>query len=295
MGLTIAGLIVSGGIFFAFLNLKRGRGDRVGARRLAWAAFTLQMLTFFFRTHFVASSDLIGVVFLAIATSLLYAGAMWLLYIALEPYVRRNWPQTIISWTRLVSGRLRDPLVGRDIVSGVLLGMAWVVIIEIGNLLSIRLGNALQLGSSDLLGGFRESVGYYLSVATNSIQGALAFFLLLVLIKLIVRNQWLSVLIFVAIQVTPRLLGSDHILLDLVIWTIVFLIAALAVVRFGLIALGIGVFLADVLLNVPYSLDFSNWYAAHNLLIVFSFFAIGLWGFYLSLGGKKLIKDEFFQ
>ncbi len=50
--------------------------------------------------------------------------SMWLLYIALEPYVRRNWPQTIISWTRLVSGRLRDPLVGRDIVSGILLGMA---------------------------------------------------------------------------------------------------------------------------------------------------------------------------
>jgi hypothetical protein len=62
-----------------------------------------------------------------------------------------------------------------------------------------------------------------------------------------------------------------------------------------LIALGIGVFVADVLLNVPYSLDFSNWYAAHNLLLVFSFFAIGVWGFYLSLGGKKLIKDEFFQ
>jgi hypothetical protein len=295
MGLSIAGLLIGGGIFFAFLNLKRGRGDRVGARRLAWAAFTLQMLTFFFRAHFVASSDLIGLVFLAIATSLLYAGAMWLLYIALEPYVRRNWPQTIISWTRLVSGRLRDPLVGRDIVSGILLGMAWVVIIEIGNLLSIRLGDALQLGSTDLLGGFRESVGYYFSVATNSIQGALAFFLLLVLIKLIVRNQWLAVLVFLAIQVTPRLLGSDHILLDFVIWTVVFLIAALAVVRFGLIALGIGVFLADVLLNVPYSLDFSNWYATHNLLIVFSFFAIGLWGFYLSLGGKKLIKDEFFQ
>jgi hypothetical protein len=50
-----------------------------------------------------------------------------------------------------------------------------------------------------------------------------------------------------------------------------------------------------VLLNVPYSLDFSNWYAAHNLLIVFSFFAIGVWGFYLSLGGKQLLKPEFFD
>jgi Protein kinase domain/zinc-ribbon domain len=295
MGLTIVGLILAGGLFFAFLNLKRGRGDRVGARRLAWAAFTLQMLTFLFRAHFVASSDLIGVVMLAIATSLLYAGAMWLLYIALEPYVRRNWPQTIISWTRLVSGRLRDPLVGRDIVSGVLLGLAWVLIFEIGNLFSIRLGDALQLGSSDLLGGFREAVGYYLNVAAGSIQGALAFFLMLVLIKFLVRNQWLALAIFVTIQTIPRAVGSDHLVLDLCVWVLVYSVAALAVVRFGLIALGIGVFLADVLINVPYSLDFSNWYAAHNLLLVFSFFAIGVWGFYLSLGGKKLLKPEFFD
>ena len=253
------------------------------------------MVTFCFRSHLLLSSDMIGVAFLAVATSLLYAGAMWLLYIALEPYVRRNWPQTIISWTRLVSGRVRDPLVGRDLVSGVLLGMAWVLIFEIGNLFSIRMGDALQFGSSDLLGGFREAVGYYFNVATNSIQGALAFFLLLVLIKFIVRNQWVAVLIFLAIQVTPRLLGSDHVLLDFVVWILVYAIAALAVVRFGLITLGIGVFLADVLLNVPYSLDFSNWYAAHNLLLVFSFFAIGVWGFYLSLGGKKLLKPEFFD
>jgi serine/threonine protein kinase len=295
LGLILTSGIVLGGLFFAFLNLKRGRGDRVGARRLAWAAFILQMLTYLFRVHFVVSSSLIGVTFLAVGTALLYAGSMWLLYIALEPYVRRNWPQTIISWTRLVSGKVRDPLVGRDIVSGVLLGMTWVLIIEIGNLFDIRLGDALQLGSSDLLGGFREALGYYLSVATNSIQGALAFFLLLMLIKFIVRNQWLALVIFVGIESTPRLLGSQHLALDFVVWTLVFAVAALAVVRFGLIALGIGVFLADVLLNVPYSLDFSNWYAAHNLLLVFSFFAIGLWGFYLSLGGKKLLKPEFFD
>ncbi|HUE44508.1 MAG TPA: serine/threonine-protein kinase [Candidatus Sulfotelmatobacter sp.] len=294
-GLIVVGGILLGGLLFAFLNLKRGRGDRVGARRLAWAAFILEMVTYLFRAHFALSSDLIGTVMLAIATSLLYAGAMWSLYIALEPYVRRNWPQTIISWTRLVSGKVRDPLVGRDIVSGVLLGMSWVLILEIGNLFYIRLGGALQLGSSDLVGGFREAIGYYFNVATNSIQGALAFFLLLVLIKFIVRNQWLALAIFVAIELTPRMLGSEHVILDFVVWTLVYGIAALAVVRFGLIALGIGVFLADVLLNVPYSLDFSNWYAAHNLVLVFSFFAIGVWGFYLSLGGNKLVKPEFFD
>src|SRR6202012_2245046 len=218
-GFLIGGGIVLGVLLFAFLNLNRGRGDRVGARRLAWAAFILQFATFFFRSHFIASSDLIGIVFLAVATSLLYAGAMWLLDFAVEPYVRRNWPQTIISWTRLVSGKVRDPLVGRDIVSGVLLGFSWVLILEIGNLINIsRYGGALQLGSSDLVGGFREAIGYYFNVATNSIQGALAFFLLLVLIKFIVRNQWLALAIFVVIEVTPHVLGSQTLLLDLVVW-----------------------------------------------------------------------------
>jgi hypothetical protein len=28
------------------------------------------------------------------------AAILWLVYIALEPYVRRNWPDSLISWTR---------------------------------------------------------------------------------------------------------------------------------------------------------------------------------------------------
>jgi len=36
--------------------------------------------------------------------------AMWLFYIALEPYVRRLWPKTLVSWHRLLAGRFR----GRD-------------------------------------------------------------------------------------------------------------------------------------------------------------------------------------
>ena len=45
---------------------------------------------------------------------------MWLIYIALEPFLRRRWPHRIISWNRLLRGNLRDPLVGRDILIGAL-------------------------------------------------------------------------------------------------------------------------------------------------------------------------------
>jgi hypothetical protein len=40
---------------------------------------------------------------------------------ALEPYLRRRWPERIISWNRLLAGEFRDPLVGRDILIGSLL------------------------------------------------------------------------------------------------------------------------------------------------------------------------------
>jgi serine/threonine-protein kinase len=47
----------------------------------------------------------------------------WLLYIALEPGVRRRWPRLLIGWTRLLAGRFRDPMVGREILIGIAAGV----------------------------------------------------------------------------------------------------------------------------------------------------------------------------
>src|SRR5687768_18051298 len=40
----------------------------------------------------------------------------WIAYLAGEPFVRRRWPWQVISWNRLLAGRWRDPLVGRDVL-----------------------------------------------------------------------------------------------------------------------------------------------------------------------------------
>ena len=45
---------------------------------------------------------------------------------SLEPRVRRLWPTTLISWARLLSGRARDPMVGRDLLIGVAAGVGLV-------------------------------------------------------------------------------------------------------------------------------------------------------------------------
>ena len=47
---------------------------------------------------------------------------LWLLYLALEPYVRAFWPSTVVSVVAPDGRQWRDPLVGRDILFGVGLG-----------------------------------------------------------------------------------------------------------------------------------------------------------------------------
>ena len=47
---------------------------------------------------------------------------MWAFYVALEPYVRRFWPDSLLGWSRIVAGHVRDPRVGRDVLTGVVFG-----------------------------------------------------------------------------------------------------------------------------------------------------------------------------
>ncbi|HXT77448.1 MAG TPA: serine/threonine-protein kinase [Candidatus Eisenbacteria bacterium] len=293
--LIVTLLTVAVGVWFALRNLARGRGDHQNAWRLACIALGIGLATFLFRAHFVKSLEMILLCILAISTSLFMAGTLWVLYIALEPYVRRRWPQTIISWTRLMGGRFRDPLVGRDLVFGVLMGISWVLVYEMGILIKMRWGGAPAFPAQNFLMGARESAGTLLATLVTSILGTLLFFFTLVILRVLVRNTWLAAALFVALYTLPKVLGSNHLVVDLIVWATIYAIAAVGLVRFGLIVLGVSSLLANVLLNLPYSLDFSNWYASQTLFIAGIFVAIGAWGVYTSLAGKPLWKEELFE
>src|SRR5207249_2880404 len=62
--------------------------------------------------------------------SLLFAAITWILYLALEPFLRRLWPEMIVSWVRLLDGRFRDPLVGRDVMVGLLAGTVFALVLR---------------------------------------------------------------------------------------------------------------------------------------------------------------------
>jgi hypothetical protein len=111
-------------------------------------------------------------------------------------------------------------------------------------------------------------------------------------LKAILRKQWLAAIVFVAIFALPRGLTSSHMAVDMPAFTLVYAIAVLIVVRFGLVPLVIAIFTIDMVANIPFSADLSSWYMTTSILALLSVVAIAGWGFYHSLGGQPVWKME---
>src|SRR6185295_12946481 len=125
---TLLVVIIVASALLAAGNLRRQRGDRRGAFRLAVFVFSVQMAIWAVRAHIMASFGTFGTFLVALATSVFYGMMMWTVYIALEPYVRRRWPQTLISWSTVLIGRVRDAVVGRDVLIGCAAGSAVAIL-----------------------------------------------------------------------------------------------------------------------------------------------------------------------
>ena len=114
-----------GGLLLARYNIRNGRGDRRGATRIALVLIGIMFVAWVLGArHWLEPLTELGHFLQDFAASqLLYAGIMWLIYLALEPYVRRYSPEILMSWSRLLGGRFRDPRVGRDILVGIAAGV----------------------------------------------------------------------------------------------------------------------------------------------------------------------------
>ena len=290
--LLVLVLGLGGGAFLARRNYLRGRADREGALRLAIVMFLLEMALFACRSHLATIGDAIGLTIIAISTASFLAGAMWIFYMAIEPWVRRQWPKSIVSWTRLLSGSWRDPVVGRDILLGVALGVIWVLVFQIRYISIMHLGGVPALGSTNVLIGGRTALGVWLRQWPQSIQTTLVFFLVFLGLKVVLRKEWIAAIVFISIFAVPQGLNSSYKTIELPAMILVYAIALLIVIRFGLVPLVCAIFTINLMANLPFSADFSSWYMTTSILALLSVGLIAGWGFYHSLGGQPVWKLE---
>ena len=295
VAVVLAFLSLCSAAILARRNLFAGRGDRRGALRLAGFVFCAHIVLWICRAHHVVGIEEIVGFALAVAGALFFSGLTWLLYHSVEPYVRKHWPQTLISWSRLLAGRLRDPLVGRDLLSGVILGLLWALIAESFVLASQGTGASPQLGEMEYLLGGRRILGAWLGYLLGSIRGTLSLFLILFLLRVLLKRRWLAAAAFVAVFAAPEVLASRHPLLEGPMQVAIYAIAAIAVVRFGLVTLAAGILTVNAVLSVPVTASLSSWYAGCSVFVFSSVLALALWGSFTSLAGQRLWKADAFE
>jgi hypothetical protein len=282
LGLAIA--ILAGAGLLARQNLRQGRGDRRGATRLAACMSAVLMALWLCQVHLVASLNVLAMLLLAVCTSVFYGVLLWTIYLALEPFVRRHWPQVLVSWTNVLSGRLRDPVVGRDVLVGAALGVAWVLMIRGLDLWTGGKGFVSFPGSTELLSGLRSTAGQVLEEVPYAIRNVLLYFFLLFVLRVLLRNQWAAAAAFGGIfALLNALENGDHRWIGALVGLLYFGSGAVAVLRWGLLSYAVGVFVSALLMNVPATLDTSAWYFGNMMLLIVITVALTTWGFFESL------------
>ena len=178
----------------------------------------------------------------AVAGALLLALLTWVLYGAIEPYVRRLWPHALISWNRMLRGRWRDSRVGRDLLVGACLGLAVRLVGGIHFLVPAWVGLPMHypapLGQAlQVLGGARQFVAEVPGHLLGSILTTMFIVLGLLTLRLTLRRDWLAVGAMVVFVVGMGGLDFDHLWVDVLLGLVRVSLVLVALLRFGLLAL----------------------------------------------------------
>ncbi len=296
---TVAVMAIVAGALLARRNLRLGRGDRRAAFRLAACVFLIHLVSWLLlASHVSTVSGEFNLFFGDLAFGVLITCIAWLFYIALEPYVRRRWPNMIISWTRLLAGRYRDPLVGRDLLMGGVFGAGLTLLDALYHLSPRWLGLLPQaphpIEPGALLGMSNAAGGILRLLAESGLEMLLNSFLL-VLLRIVLRKQWLAAAAFFLFLTFTNATGAGNPLINLVYAALSAAVVTRTLIRFGLLAAIVTRFVYSLVLASPLTSDLSVWYAGNSLFGLAIALAPVVYGLYLSLAGRPLFREALLE
>ncbi len=285
------------GAVLARRNLRLGRGDRRGASRLATFVFVAWAVAALFGAHHVLNFSELELFFEGLVWCVFLSGFVWVLYIALEPYVRRRWPATLVSWSRLLAGGFRDPLVGRDVLAGCLWGTLVYALLQLGWFAPSWLGDLpsrpMTTGPLWQLLGARATIASISNGLNISLVFSFSFLFVLFLFRVLLRKEWAAaaafVLFFTVFLNAPQLFaGGRSAASALVIGLILNSLSVFLLVRLGMLALVASAVFQFCFIGLPLTTQGSAWYAGISLTGILMMAALAFYGFYTSLGGRPL-------
>jgi serine/threonine-protein kinase len=267
-------------------NLRAGEGDRLNARKIGLFIACAGTFNAALRAHHVPltveeTTLLLGVT----GWALVWAGFAWLAYIGLEPYVRRLWPRTLISWTRLLAGRLRDPLVGRDILAGTVVGVVLTAVLILRFIFVPQpIPEALLEPAIESLASTRLLAWSLTFGVLDAVQFALAALFFIVLIHIVIGKPWIAVFVL-SILAAPIAPGGAAGVTGYAWATALLLIFGATLMRVGLLAGVVALGTVRLLTQTPLTLNGDSWYFGSTIVVLVVVAALGVFGFVVSLAG----------
>ena len=250
-------------IRLAWRNWRTGRADRRGAVRVFLFVVITSFLYWVLQAHHVLGPGEMVMAMETIARALLRATVITAAYVGLEPYARRQWPRTLVGWNRVLNGRVRDPIVGRDLLLGVMAGVAaqlagsfWLAA-GVPRQLSLAAAPVLDISSGPFplrpLMGLQVAMGQVCRELTiGLVCGFVATLLFVYVLRAIFRSQWLSCVLFVLFFTAPSIVKQDYVAASTIsIWTT---IALLSLFRAGVLTVVVA-WIAWQILSWPVTID----------------------------------------
>ncbi len=278
--LMICFLLISIAVIARF-NLRRDRGDRQGAFRLASAGLVIYVFVAFANFHLVPDFAIFGFAFTNFAIGLGLCGILWLFYIALEPLIRARWPHSLITWNRLLAGQFRDPRLASHILIGVVIGMA----IRLGLLWKdywVVAGGDSPMGPDlAFLNGPRPMLNHLGNTVGGALQIGIIVFFLICGVRGLLRNDWLAVGASAVLMtlVSGSLQNSPHPFIDVPINLALWAIFSFVLLRMGLVPTMVTVFVINALGASWVGSEFSAWYNYAPVLYLSLIGALAVYAF----------------
>ena len=302
-GLFVLIAVVSiGMLILARYNARTGKGDRRGATRIASVLLGVVFASWVLGArHFLDPLAEVGhFVDSTAAETVFDAALLWLAYLALEPAVRRYSPDILMSWSRLLGGRLRDPRVGRDILVGIAAGIV-VALIGFGiALLPPMFGSAppppraLNAGLEFLL-GTRRGLSQLLLIAVNALFNGMFVTLAFALARMAVRRTWLAAIIAAGVLafVVVGQAGTEQLSVNVLFAVSIAAVYVAVLVFFGMFAQMMAFLTFFILFQGGVTIDPSKLYAPTAIWLMLLVAAMAAFGFYASRAGEPLFGKAF--
>jgi serine/threonine-protein kinase len=290
VGVVLMLSCLGGCLFLARHNLRLGRGDRKGAYRLALFMMVVGGVDWLTHSHVPEirfewqsfQNDL--------SSTLYFAGSTWLVYIAIEPFLRRRWPDLIISWNRLLAGNYRDPLVGRDILIGAVAGIGSWVLATIPRLVPKLTGQAYEIANFNPFSGLRRLINDLNGDLLDSFLTPMLILFLALFFSAFLRKRWQVAIIVSVIGIAPGFVANNFVsIYSFAVVPIVFLIVTL---RYGWLAACFCSFVRSLVFFYPMTANFSAWYAEATIVVLIILVGLILYGFYTSVAGRQLFRPK---